>query len=39
MGVETGVEIDAVAGTSRWLAGVIGRTLPGRYLAAGPGFF
>ncbi|HLY22529.1 MAG TPA: hydroxymethylglutaryl-CoA lyase [bacterium] len=36
VGVETGVEIDAVAGTSRWLAGVIGRTLPGRYLAAGP---
>jgi hydroxymethylglutaryl-CoA lyase len=36
MGVETGVDLDAVAATSRWLAGVIGRTLPGRYLAAGP---
>jgi hydroxymethylglutaryl-CoA lyase len=36
MGVETGVDLDAVAATSRWLAGVIGRTLPGRYLSAGP---
>jgi hydroxymethylglutaryl-CoA lyase len=36
MGVETGVDLDAVAGTSRWLSRVIGRTLPGRYLAAGP---
>lgn len=35
MGVETGVDLDAVAATSRWLGGVIGRTLPGRYLSAG----
>ena len=36
MGVETGVDLDAVAATSRWLSAVIGRTLPGRYLNAGP---
>jgi hydroxymethylglutaryl-CoA lyase len=36
MGVETGVDLDAVAATSRWLAAAIGRPLPGRYLRAGP---
>ena len=36
MEVATGADLDAVAATSRWLAGVIGRPLPGRYLAAGP---
>ncbi|HEV2439138.1 MAG TPA: hydroxymethylglutaryl-CoA lyase [bacterium] len=36
MSVETGVDLDAIAATARWLAGVIGRTLPGRYLRAGP---
>ncbi|HET7264851.1 MAG TPA: hydroxymethylglutaryl-CoA lyase [bacterium] len=36
MGVETGVDLDAVAAASRWLAGRIGRSLPSRYLAAGP---
>jgi hydroxymethylglutaryl-CoA lyase len=35
MGVETGADLDAVAATSRWLGGVIGRTLPARYLSAG----
>ena len=36
MGVDTGVDLDGVAATSRWLAGRIGRPLPSRYLAAGP---
>jgi isopropylmalate/homocitrate/citramalate synthase len=36
MDIETGVDLDAVAATSRWLAGLIGRTPPARYLAAGP---
>ncbi|HLW46752.1 MAG TPA: hydroxymethylglutaryl-CoA lyase [bacterium] len=36
MGVETGIDLDAVAATSRWLAGCIGRPLPSRYLTAGP---
>jgi hydroxymethylglutaryl-CoA lyase len=36
MGVATGVDLDAVAATSHWLAGCIGRTLPARYLQAGP---
>jgi hydroxymethylglutaryl-CoA lyase len=35
MGVETGVDLDALAAASQWLAGCIGRTLPARYLAAG----
>jgi len=35
MGAETGIDLDAVAATSRWIGGVIGRTLPGRYLSAG----
>jgi len=36
MGIETGADLDGVAAVSRWLAGVIGRPLPGRYLGAGP---
>jgi hydroxymethylglutaryl-CoA lyase len=36
MNVETSIDLDAVAATSRWLAGRIGRTLPARYLLAGP---
>jgi hydroxymethylglutaryl-CoA lyase len=36
MGIETGVDLDAVAATSRWLAGLIGRTPSARYVAAGP---
>ncbi|HEV2358227.1 MAG TPA: hydroxymethylglutaryl-CoA lyase [bacterium] len=35
MGVETGVDLDAVAVTSHWLAAIIGHTLPSRYLSAG----
>ena len=36
MGVETGVDLESLAATSRWLVNVIGRTLPARYLNAGP---
>ncbi|HKX19777.1 MAG TPA: hydroxymethylglutaryl-CoA lyase [bacterium] len=36
LGVETGVDLDAVAATSRWLSGRIGGPLPSRYLSAGP---
>ena len=36
MRLETGVDLDALAATSRWLAAVIGRSLPARYLSAGP---
>ncbi len=36
MGVRTGVELDAVAETSRWLASRLGRALPSRWLQAGP---
>lgn len=36
LGVETGVDLDGVAATSRWLGGRIGRPLPSRYLGAGP---
>lgn len=36
MKIATGVDLEGVAATSRWLAGVIGRTLPARYLSAGP---
>jgi isopropylmalate/homocitrate/citramalate synthase len=35
-GVETGVDLDAVIGVSEWLAGVLGRTLPGYVYRAGP---
>ncbi len=34
MGMETGVDLDKVAAASRFLAGVLGHALPGRYLAA-----
>jgi isopropylmalate/homocitrate/citramalate synthase len=36
MGVATGVDLDAVAAASRFVAGRLGRTLPSRYLQAGP---
>jgi hydroxymethylglutaryl-CoA lyase len=36
MGIETGVEIEAVRAASQWLAARLGRPLPSRYLAAGP---
>jgi hydroxymethylglutaryl-CoA lyase len=36
MGVETGVDLETLAAASRWLAGPLGRTPPGRYLQAGP---
>ena len=35
-GVETGVDLDALMGVSEWLAGVLGRTLPGYVYRAGP---
>jgi isopropylmalate/homocitrate/citramalate synthase len=35
MGIETGVDLEAVAGASRTLAGRLGRALPSRYLQAG----
>ena len=35
-GVETGVSIDAVLDAAHWLAGVLGRDLPGRVFRAGP---
>jgi isopropylmalate/homocitrate/citramalate synthase len=34
MGVQTGVDLDAVAAASRWLAPRLGRALPSRYLQA-----
>jgi isopropylmalate/homocitrate/citramalate synthase len=36
MGIETGVDLAAVAGASRALAARLGRALPSRYLQAGP---
>lgn len=36
MGIETGVDLDAVAAASRSLAARLGRALPSRYLQAGP---
>lgn len=36
MGVETGVDLEAVASASRWLAGYLDHPLPSRYLQAGP---
>ncbi len=36
MGIETGVDLDAVAEASRALAARLGRPLPSRYLQAGP---
>jgi isopropylmalate/homocitrate/citramalate synthase len=35
-GVETGVDLDALIGVSEWLAGVLGRQLPGYVYRAGP---
>jgi (R)-citramalyl-CoA lyase len=35
-GVETGVDLDALIGVSEWLAGVLGRTLPGYVYRTGP---
>jgi isopropylmalate/homocitrate/citramalate synthase len=35
-GVATGVDLDALVGVSEWLAGVLGRTLPGYVYRAGP---
>jgi isopropylmalate/homocitrate/citramalate synthase len=35
-GVETGIDLDALIGVSEWLAGVLGRDLPGQLYRAGP---
>jgi isopropylmalate/homocitrate/citramalate synthase len=35
-GVATGVDLEALIGVSEWLAGVLGRTLPGYVYRAGP---
>lgn len=34
-GVETGIDLDALLGVSRWLEGVLGRELPGQVYRAG----
>jgi isopropylmalate/homocitrate/citramalate synthase len=34
-GIETGVDLDALIGVAEWLAGVLGRDLPGRVYRAG----
>jgi hypothetical protein len=39
MGIETGVDLAAVAGASRALSARLGRELPSRYLQAGPASF
>ena len=36
MGVETGVDLDALLGVAEWLGGVLGRDLPGLVHRAGP---
>ncbi len=36
MGIRTGVDLDAVGAASRWLASRLGRSLPSRWLQAGP---
>lgn len=36
MGIETGVDLDAVAAASRSIEGALGHPLPSRYLEAGP---
>jgi hydroxymethylglutaryl-CoA lyase len=36
MGIETGIDLDAVAEASRQIESVLGRPLPSRYLRAGP---
>ena len=35
-GIETGIDLDALIAVSEWLAGVLGRTLPGYVYRAGP---
>jgi hydroxymethylglutaryl-CoA lyase/(R)-citramalyl-CoA lyase len=35
-GVETGIDLDALIAVSEWLAGVLGRDLPGQVYRAGP---
>jgi isopropylmalate/homocitrate/citramalate synthase len=35
-GIETGVDLDALIGVAEWLAGLLGRDLPGRVYRAGP---
>jgi isopropylmalate/homocitrate/citramalate synthase len=35
-GIDTGVDLDALVGVADWLAGVLGRTLPGYVYRAGP---
>jgi hydroxymethylglutaryl-CoA lyase len=35
IGIETGIDLAAVAGASTWLAAILGRALPSRVLAAG----
>jgi hydroxymethylglutaryl-CoA lyase/(R)-citramalyl-CoA lyase len=36
LGVETGVDLNALIGVAEWLAGVLGRELPGQLYKAGP---
>ena len=35
-GVDTGIDVDGVAGVAEWLGGVVGRDLPGLVHRAGP---
>jgi hypothetical protein len=35
MGVETGVDLESLVGTARWLVETVGRRLPGRVAGAG----
>jgi isopropylmalate/homocitrate/citramalate synthase len=34
-GIETGIDLDALVGVAEWLAGILGRNLPGRVYRAG----
>jgi hydroxymethylglutaryl-CoA lyase len=36
MGVETGIDLEALIEAARWLQGVLGKELPSRMLKAGP---
>lgn len=36
MGYETGIDLDSLIGCAEWLAGVLGKDLPGRVYRAGP---
>jgi hydroxymethylglutaryl-CoA lyase len=38
MGIHTGVDLDRLLDASRWIEGVVGRTLPGQVAKAGPAF-